>query len=566
MKLRFSFATVRPVGHYAKLCNQFLQHPHVKAIYADDKGYFIEAEGEVAELEPLADLLASTFPLSCWVTATNTVVIEEFTGEARPLPVALTPVAYCRHCQDKQADDCSHCGTKADGFVDVHGLLETLLEFGQVSYDNRNGRRSLTLLNNLDKHTSSLMFCDPQALNSALYIDNSGVLMLSSQEKPQLRLQPRPEFTEQHQLARPLYNCHLADDRISLALAAMLAQQGIVAVGSDSDYRPLLISQWIDGPAAMQGDQELKPLPVREPVQHRAIVGEFEARYDDGHAYLSRTALSQAVDPQLAAHYALEGLQQQQRFSDSTAVLYLSRHHQSGLIYKNANGEREWLMRLPYADNNPADLLTKLVETSDTAERLLTRYQHQHGDWLAQLTGTNHRRVRGNLSGIMAMVAWLLELDCSNDAELAAEQLLATALGHEQLVSPRLDYKLEIDEEGIVVNWLPVLQACMSYRLASPDTPQGIAFGVIDSFADFVGNWIEQFDKDIGLNTIVLAGDEFDNPILLQQIRLRLGRNVTLKLPQPLDLAGNNLALGALFVSANKIGTAPSSARIAEEA
>ncbi|WP_298445467.1 hypothetical protein [uncultured Ferrimonas sp.] len=548
MKLRFSFATVRPVGHYAKLCNQFLQHPHVFGIGANDSGYWIEAEAEQAQLETLADLIAATFPLSCWVTATETVAIEEFSGEATPLPERLTPVAYCRHCHQHPSDHCSHCGTQADGVVDHFALVDTLLEQGQVSYDNRYGRRTLTLLSHIDKHTQALLFCQPQAVNTALYVDNGGVLLLSSQEKPQLRLQPRPEFAATHQLARPLYNCHLADDRISLAISNLLAERGIVAVGSDSDYQPLLVAQWLNGPAAMRGDVELAPLPVHQPLQPKVVVGDFEARYCDGFAHLSRTALGNRVAPELAAHYALEGLQQQQRFSDSTAVLYLSRQHQSGLIYKDSQGERQWLVRLPYADTNPADLLMQLAQSSDSGERLLAQFNAKHGDWLAQLTSSNHRRVRGNLSGVMAMVAWLLELDRGNDVEMAAETLLATALGHDQMTAPRIDYKLHHDEHGLVVDYLPAIQACLSYRLASPDTPQGVAFGVIDSFADFISTWVEQLDNDIGLDAVVLAGDEFDNPILLQQIRLRLGRNIALRLPQPLDLAGNNLALGAMYV------------------
>ncbi|WP_028115086.1 hypothetical protein [Ferrimonas senticii] len=547
MKLRFNFATARPVAHYARLCNQFLQHPNVKAIRHNDQGYAIEAEGEQPQLEQLADLLAATLPLSCWSTGTSTEAIEQFSGEAQELPYQYSDIAYCRHCLDKPTEDCRHCGTPADAVVDIDALVADFVEVGRASYRNHRGRRTVVALSQITAEHQQLMFCNGKDLNQALYIDNDGVLRLSGIEKPQLRLQPRPAFSQQHQLPRPLYNCHLADDRIAHQLALRLAERGVVAVAVECDYQPLLIAQWLNGPAALAGDPALTPLAVREPQQYSAHVGHYRACYHNDKVKLTRCDISKPVEPTKAAEYALQAMQQQQRFDDSTAVLYLSRQHQSGVIYKDRQGQIQWLVKLDYQDANPADRLTALASSSASAERLIERFQAKHGDWLAQLTATNHRRPRGNLSGIMAMVAWLWELDGGHDVQIAAEALLASALGHNQLKAPRIDFRLRKGEDAAEVDFLPALQAAISYRLADPDGAAGVAFGVIDSFADFVGNWIERLDADIGLSGLVLAGDEFDNPILLQQLRLRLARNIKLSLPQPLDIAGNNLALGALF-------------------
>ncbi len=48
---------------------------------------------------------------------------------------------------------------------------------------------------------------------------------------------------------------------------------------------------------------------------------------------------------------------------------------------------------------------------------------------------------------------------------------------------------------------------------------------------------------------MVLAGNEFDNPLLMDRLRLRLGKNLALRLPDPLGIAGTNLALGALHLA-----------------
>ncbi|MGL4835657.1 MAG: NiFe hydrogenase, partial [Shewanella sp.] len=72
--IRFDFICAREVPFYAHLCNQYLHDETLKITIGCDAQhpfgtlrYFIEAQGEQAQLEQLADAIAADFLLSAWL-------------------------------------------------------------------------------------------------------------------------------------------------------------------------------------------------------------------------------------------------------------------------------------------------------------------------------------------------------------------------------------------------------------------------------------------------------------------------------------------------------------------
>ena len=74
-----------------------------------------------------------------------------------------------------------------------------------------------------------------------------------------------------------------------------------------------------------------------------------------------------------------------------------------------------------------------------------------------------------------------------------------------------------------------------------------------DSLADYLSNWIEHIDLNIGVHNIALAGNELINETLCKRISLRLGKNFPLVINRSLDLDGDNLAVGALYVKQRQL-------------
>ncbi len=554
MKLRFEFDTSRPVPLYGRLCNQFLRHPQVQAIGRHDTGYFLEAEGDEAQLSALAELVGRTFPLSCWLTDSRLSPIAELEGEARDINDPPPQLPYCQHCLDTPKSLCPHCGaTPALQDQPIEPLLaslaDALLHQGEAHYQAGDNRITLRQLDRLEAEDDSLLFCTIEALNHALHISEQGIKQLGSIEKPSLRLTPRAEFAEQYQLTRARYRVQQPADRLTLALAGKLSQAGVVAVGIRQTRPPMLLTTYGDTLVALEDHRPPAPLPTHEPLRHEAEILGFRAHWQDGRVRLSRSTQLAQPDPDWAAACALEGVRQQDRVPKRSAVLYLSRQHRSGLLYQDNEGQYQWLVRLPDAEEaplNPATMLAAIRSASSTGERLLNRYQQVDPAHLQTLAELARTPLTGSFHHLLAMAAWFSGVSDDPDPDRAGEAFLCLASRFGEQAAPRIDYAVDRIDGTLLVQWRRALQACLSYRLADPAQRAGVAFGVIDSFCDFVCNWVEQLDMNIGLEEVILAGDEFDNPVLLERLRLRLGKNMTLRLPA--DFGPTTLAIGALFV------------------
>ncbi|MBY5992405.1 hypothetical protein [Ferrimonas balearica] len=553
MKLRFEFHTARPVPLYGRLCNQFLLHPQVQAIGQDERGYFIEAEGEQAPLSALADLIGRTFPLSCWLTHSAIQPIEQFSGDAVDLKGPAPALPYCQHCLETPRSLCPHCGAVpavAETPLEPRlSELETaLMQHGEVAYTVADNRITLCRLDRLTAEDDGLLFSAPEALNDALQISEQGIKQLGSIEKPRLLLMPRAEFAKRHALPRARYFVQQSADRLTLALANRLTQRGLTAVGIRQERPPLCLTQFGDTPVPLALGHAPTPIATHEPGRHRASLLGLTAHWDDGRVRYQSGDSQAEPDPDWAAACALEGVRQQDRVPKRSAVLYLSRRHRSGLLYQDNEGEYQWLVRLPDASEAPLapKAMLEAIGNGGTGERLLARYREVDPAHLDALAALPQTPLAGSFHSLLALAAWFSGQSSATDPAKAGEAFLCQALRFGGQAAPRIDYAVERVDGTLVVQWQRALQACLSYRLADPEQKAGVAFGVIDSFCDFVCNWVEQLDMNIGLEEVILAGDELDNPVLLERLRLRLGKNIALRLPT--DFGPGTLVTGALFV------------------
>ncbi len=66
----------------------------------------------------------------------------------------------------------------------------------------------------------------------------------------------------------------------------------------------------------------------------------------------------------------------------------------------------------------------------------------------------------------------------------------------------------------------------MSFRLVVDESElDKLAFGIMDSLADYIANWIERIDETTGVKAVVLAGSDFANEVLTERLSLRVGKN-----------------------------------------
>ncbi|GLS82812.1 hypothetical protein [Paraferrimonas haliotis] len=560
MKLKFSFVSDRPIGIYARLCNQFAVHPLVFGFGFDDNGYFLEAEGDEQALSDLAELIGSAFPLSCFVKGSHIEAIEAFSGSATELEVDSLALPYCRHCVEQASLACKHCGSAAEVEQDIDALAQTFIEQGSVSYQSANGAVTWSHLSNDALQGSGLLFCDAKALNESLHISNDGIKTLGSIEKPALLLSVREAFANQHNIEHRRYPVQLAADKIGYALSKALYKTGVTAVAISQARPAMLLSQFGERPVVLRPQRMPAPLAAFEPVNAKATYSGVQACYVEGKIHFSAATAEQDLrtDTQALAPWGaactLEAIRQLDRFQRRSAVLYLSRQHYSGLLYKDDQGQYPWLVQLPHTGLDGGAQLSvaeAIAQLDHNAPKLVANFSKRYPERATVLERDFHGICQ--FSQALAQASYLVGIATPSDSEeLAAQKMISAVEQYQGKVSQRIDFKVnKLEQQGsayLQVDYRAAFRALMSYTLADESQQVALGYGFIDSFCDFVCNWVEQLDMDIGLDEVIIAGDEFDNNVLLERLRLRLGKNTKLRLPEPLDFDELSIAMGALYV------------------
>ncbi|MBB1361095.1 NiFe hydrogenase [Shewanella sp. SR44-4] len=292
--IRFDFVCQRHVPLYEHLCNQYLERNEFNiSIGAESEPqtskirYFIEAFATQAQLEALADEIASDFLLSVWLLDTHIQRIEQHSGQRKPFKIkplySGLPLYFCQHCQPQFGDNqhssfgdinlqCHHCMgheklsrdekslTQADITAMANRLLShkslplpilgitlwltppaaifsstiqssTILPstISQNADDQRiNSSQTnapITAITTTIKYQRPrILVCNPNSLNSHFIVNDSQVLALSSIEKPLLRVRPSSDHPS---LLAPLYEIQFAENRLLVILTEVLRQKGI---------------------------------------------------------------------------------------------------------------------------------------------------------------------------------------------------------------------------------------------------------------------------------------------------------------------------------------------------
>lgn len=603
---------------YAHLCNQYLNYDALNITIGcetqhhlgqDDLGpitYFIEAKGEQAQLEQLADAIAADFLISTWLIDSGIKVIDEPQGSKTLLPYsqsaanpAIAP--FCQQCYPLIGDNqsakfgaldlvCPCChgemqltpAQKALTLSDIKAMAQGLLSQDLASQ----GPLTLAAADNLQLSLTpfeqplgerpQLLICNPNTLNAHFCLNDAQVLALSSIEKPLICARPTQEHDK---LSAPLYDICFAYSRVILVLAEVLRQKGVDWVYIQGQHnRPKLA--WVDGAWAQLTSHDLPaiakqftaPEPLRDEISFLGFKAQWQAikksRSHQGTltVHLDSSAkgetdidhLTSAEDHSItdAALFAalLNGKFTTQKQAKNAAVIYLSHSHPSQIVTCDNKGDTELFFALPELPDNGYEIFHQLDSSPQkaVAQKFKSLFPE---DYLKLLSLKLHGR-RDNLQSLWAIAAILIGLNKHEETQSQAslsDALIAAAMRYHGANAPRIDYPLTKGEAHRSLNWCKTLGTVLSFRVAGNDDPSQLAFAMQDSLADYLANWLEHIDLNIGVHNIALAGNDLANETLCRRISLRLGKNFPLVVNRSLDLDGDNLAVGALYVKQRKL-------------
>ncbi|MCG9696461.1 NiFe hydrogenase [Shewanella sp. Isolate11] len=572
--IEFEFKCARPVGLYAQLCDLYLQHQQLDIkIGYQHNCYFIEATAEQEQLEALADAIADDFLISVWLVDSSISLVTEPKGSTQPLSASASSQQFCQRCTpqfgDNQAPEfgniafaCPHCHGEQNldkayqGLTasDLKALSDELITQGKISLAGPSPiQLSLTPIQGAGR--PKLLICNPNTLNAQFHLSDQQILALSSIEKPNITARA---VAGHPKLSMPLYDLRFAYSRPLIVIAEHLRQRGIDWLYIENPQQPvplaLIDGQWAEIIASENEtslSSNIKALHEQSCVQHRGI---SYLASNTKHEFMvtslpasTSQAQPQALSDQEYGLCALHAVNLEHKFKHNSVLVYFSQQHGGQIQTLNSKGEPELFLALPKLPDTGYELYHQLEQTPQV--KVLEKFKQAYPDDYLRLLSLKLDSSTDNLTSLWAIAAIVLGLPCHsmNSSDLS-DVFIASALSHRSANAQRVDYPLTKGEAHRSLNWCKTLGSLMSFRLADDSDMNKLAFGMHDSLTDYLANWIEHLDQNIGIKAVNIAGDEWSNPLLSQRFSLRVGKNFPIYCNRQLAIDSNNYAMGALLL------------------
>ncbi|MCL1039199.1 hypothetical protein L2750_18920 [Shewanella submarina] len=611
--VRFEFQTSRDIPFYAHLCNLLLgQEPGI-TIARSSKGYLIEAQGDQANLETLADKIANMFPLSVWLTDSSITLANERLGYDKPLKVDGELPDYCSHCYPRIGDNqssefgqiltpCPVCGGEQhwqslNSGIDLASLKQqsrALLAGDSLTLSD-GSVLSLTAgpeLTALAGRANSLLVCNPNMLGRVFTLSTEQTLALCAIEKPLIRARARNDINEPNApWPLPMYQLCFPWNRELICIAEILRQQNVTAVHITPGSPRIQLARvpghnstgWseINTTASLCPPKKPEFIGAPEPLYDSAEMLCIEAHWHKGKRHLGNisftakqhehlSAIATSSEAEQLAQCALNAAMLEadslnlkiilplQAKQPHIAALHFSSICEGKMLHTDKEGQIHTFLSLPTLPARGADIIAQLNKGEQV--QVTAKFTETWPEVMARLQALDTSAYAGTLTGLFAICALLLELDLlgdkarTQDHQILAQALEAAALSMPGRRAPRIDYPLIKQGEGLTLDWKRTLGSLMAFRLAEPDDAGKIAFGVFDSLADYLANWVEHLDNKQGIAAVALCGDEMANECLNQRLAIRIGKNFPLLVNRKLAIAGNNYAAGALYLKRRRFG------------
>ncbi|EPZ96767.1 hypothetical protein [Helicobacter pylori] len=212
---------------------------------------------------------------------------------------------------------------------------------------------------------------------------------------------------------------------------------------------------------------------------------------------------------------------------NNSIVLYLSFKRPTRLLL-HANGSLKTLLSVSFDFNQSFNLLKQ----DEKASRMLKNYATKFPNFYARLLELSKYNLGGaNLLDFFQILGFVLgysEDFCTQSVVSLAKECLRPK-------GPRIDYKiLKDDSLKMALNFSKIMHSAMSFRLAGVEN-EILSLGILDSLAEFLGNFIWDNAQNFSVQEVMIAGDFFGEKVFLDLFVQYFPKTLTLKTHAFLD-------------------------------
>ncbi|GHR70432.1 hypothetical protein VN0638_05280 [Helicobacter pylori] len=208
-------------------------------------------------------------------------------------------------------------------------------------------------------------------------------------------------------------------------------------------------------------------------------------------------------------------------------VLYFSFKHPTRLLL-HANGSLKTLLSVSFDFNQSFNLLKQ----DEKASRMLKNYEAKFPNFYERILELSKYQLGGaNLLDFFQILGFVL----GYSEDFCAQSVISLAKECLRPKGPRIDYKiLKDDSFKMALNFSKVMHSAMSFRLAGVEN-EILSLGILDSLAEFLGNFIWDNAQNFSVQEVTIAGDFFGEKVFLDLFVQYFPKTLTLKTHAFLD-------------------------------
>ncbi|GAA9740611.1 hydrogenase biosynthesis protein HydE [Helicobacter pylori] len=208
-------------------------------------------------------------------------------------------------------------------------------------------------------------------------------------------------------------------------------------------------------------------------------------------------------------------------------VLYFSFKRPTRLLL-HANGSLKTLLSVSFDFNQSFNLLKQ----DEKASRMLKNYEAKFPNFYERILELSKYQLGGaNLLDFFQILGFVL----GYSEDFYAQSVISLAKECLRPKGPRIDYKiLKNDSFKMALNFSKVMHSAMSFRLAGVEN-EILSLGILDSLAEFLGNFIWDNAQNFSVQEVTIAGDFFGEKVFLDLFVQYFPKTLTLKTHAFLD-------------------------------
>ncbi|WRA90078.1 protein hydE [Helicobacter pylori] len=215
------------------------------------------------------------------------------------------------------------------------------------------------------------------------------------------------------------------------------------------------------------------------------------------------------------------------RETPHSIILYFSFKHPTRLLL-HANGSLKTLLSVSFDFNQ----IFNLLKQDEKASRMLQNYATKFPNFYARILELSKYQLGGtNLLDFFRILGFVL----GYSEDFCAQSVIPLAKECLRPKGPRIDYKILKDNSlKMALNFSKIMHSAMSFRLAGVEN-EILSLGILDSLAEFLGNFIWDNAQNFSVQEVTIAGDFFGEKVFLDLFVRYFPKTLALKTHAFLD-------------------------------